>query len=220
VSAGRSVRRGLFVSFEGGEGSGKSTQLRLLAEAMRAEGRDVVATREPGGSPGAEAVRALLLDDRAPLVPMAELLLFAAARADHVQSVIAPALARRAIVLCDRFSDSTRAYQGGRPGIDDAAIETLRALAVGGTMPDVTLIFDVPADVGLRRAGARRGAGTGADRFEARDLRFHEGVRKRFLAIAAAEPERCRVIAADRPVETIAAEVRTLVAPLLARTAE
>ena len=166
--------RGAFITLEGGEGAGKSTQVRMLAESLRLRGRECVTTREPGGSPGAEALRNILLSGAvAPLGPMAEAMLFAAARIDHLDHTIRPALERGAFVICDRFADSTRAYQGALGNIDPARIRALEEVTVGDTRPNLTLILDLPATTGLARAGARRGAEK-ADRFESQNLAFHE----------------------------------------------
>ena len=199
--------RGRFVTFEGGEGAGKSTQVRLLAERLQMRGIECLTTREPGGSAGAEAIRDVILSGAvAPLGPMAEALMFAAARVDHLDHLIRPALRRGAWVICDRFADSTRAYQGAQGDIDPSLIKTLEDVTVGETRPDLTLILDLPADVGLARAKARRGAAA-ADRFESEGLAFHEGLRRAFLKIAQAEPARCHVIDADGPTHRVADEI-------------
>lgn len=203
---------GRFITFEGGEGVGKSIQLALLAEYLRACDHDVVSTREPGGTPKAENFRQVLLSGRiAPLGPLAEAALFAAARIDHVERLIAPALARGAWVLCDRFVDSTRAYQGARGGVDPRQIALLERAAVGVTRPDLTIILDLPPREGLARAARRRPAGESADRFEAEGADFHEGLRRAFLDIAAREPARCCVVDASMPVEETARAIRQLV---------
>lgn len=198
------VADGVFITFEGGEGAGKSTQIDRLAKKLRAKKYDVVVTREPGGSPGAEAVRHVLLSGAAePFGPKMEALLFAAARSDHVEQVIRPALNRGAIVLCDRFMDSSRAYQGVTGGIDADFMSVLESVAVNGTMPDLTLILDIDPAEGLARAAARRGEHAVVDRFEKETLEIHQRRREAFLAIAAAEPERCVVIDAAASVEII-----------------
>ncbi len=205
---------GSFITFEGGEGAGKSTQVQRLSERLRARGLDVVVTREPGGSPRAERIRASLLagEGRA-YGPLAEAVMFSAARADHVETVIRPALASGAVVVCDRFSDSTRAYQGSRGGVAPDLLQALERIVVGETRPDLTLVLDVPAEVGLGRAAARRGGpARPADRFESEDAAFHARLREAFLAIARAEPERCRVIDATRDPEVVAHEVWSVVA--------
>lgn len=187
------MARGLFITFEGGEGAGKSTQIKRLAEKLRRKGYDTLVTREPGGSPGAEALRHVILSGAAePFGPRMEALLFAAARSDHVEQVIRPAIERGAVVLCDRFVDSSRVYQGAAAE-DRAFVGVLERVAVNGLMPDMTLIFDIDAEIGLKRAAARRGAGE-ADRFEKETLEIHQRRRAAYLAIAAAEPDRCLVI--------------------------
>lgn len=199
------MKRGRFITFEGGEGGGKSTQLRRLAERLGDAGHDVIATREPGGSPGAEAIRALLVQGEADRwSPVTETLLMYAARRDHIERVIAPALARGAWVLCDRYADSTRAYQGAGGGTDPALIAALEAHVLAGVTPDLTLILDLPPEVGLARAAARPGAET---RFESKGLAFHTKLREGFLGIAAAEPDRCEVIDATAPLEAVEAAV-------------
>lgn len=198
--------RGRFITLEGGEGVGKSTQIRLLAEALRARGLDVVETREPGGTEGAEAIRALLLGGAADRWnPQTEALLFAAARADHVARVIRPALERGAWVVCDRFIDSNRAYQAGASGLADADIMAAHRIGSGGLMPDRTLLLTLPLDVAAERA-AQRDAGR-ADRFGARGRAFHEAVNTAFLAQAAQEPERIRVIDAADSAEAVSRRI-------------
>ena len=209
--------RGFFITFEGGEGAGKSTQIRRLAERLRAEGREVVETREPGGSPGGEAVRHVLLSGAAePFGPTLEAILFAAARLDHVEQVIRPSIARGAVVLSDRFVDSSRVYQGIIGGLDADFMAALERVTVDGTMPDLTIILDVDPEEGLRRANARRGEGT-ADRFEKETLEIHQRRRKAFLDIAAAEPERCVVVDSTAPVDQVASEIANAVARAMAR---
>lgn len=210
------MRQGRFISFEGGEGAGKSTQVRRLAERLRAKGREVVVTREPGGSPGAEALRTLLVSgsvDR--WSPTTETLILYAARRDHVERVILPALEAGAFVLCDRFFDSTRAYQGAAGGVSKSFIGLLEEAVLEGLVPDLTLVLDLdPAD-GLRRAERR---GEGATRFEEKGGGFHERLRAEFLEIAAREPERCVVLDAGRPVEVLEDAVWSVVEDrLLAR---
>ena len=187
------MARGRFITLEGGEGVGKSTQATRLAEALRARGADVRETREPGGSPGAEAIRALLLDgagDR--WTPRAEALLFAAARADHVARTIRPALEAGKWVLCDRYIDSSLAYQGGADGLGDDAILLLHSVGSEALMPDRTLLLCLPAPEAAQRAGLRDRSG--ADRFGARDADYHERVAAAFESIAVNEPERFRRI--------------------------
>ena len=209
---------GLFVTFEGGEGAGKSTQIRLLAESLKARGLDVVTTREPGGSPGAEAVRHVVLSGAAEdYGTRMEALLFAAARSDHVEELIRPALADGKVVLCDRFMDSSRVYQGVTGNLEPAFIEALERVAINGVVPDCTLILDLPATVGLARARARAGEtdnGT-PDRFEKEELETHEKRREAFLDIAEREPLRCRVIDATRDQAEIAEQILAIVDPLL-----
>jgi dTMP kinase len=198
---------GKFITFEGGEGAGKSTQIARLAERLEAERIPVLFTREPGGTPTAEAIRKMLLSGLArDLGADGEAVLFAAARADHVERVIRPALRTGKWVLCDRFFDSTRVYQGA-DGANPAMLDALDRLAVGRTVPDLTIILDVPAKVGLSRA-ARRHAETGAtaDRFEREELAVHEARRQAYLDIANTDPERCVVVnAAGAEEETAAA---------------
>ncbi|TRL41899.1 dTMP kinase [Rhizobium straminoryzae] len=213
---------GLFVSFEGGEGAGKSTQIRRLGEALKAAGHDVVVTREPGGSAGAEAVRHVILSGAAePFGVRMEAMLFAAARADHVRALIRPALAAGKVVLCDRFIDSSRVYQGITGDLDPVFIERLERVAIDGVKPDLTLILDLPAAEGLARAGRRSAAAAAGqavspDRFEKEEIAVHETRRQAFLAIAAAEPDRCRVLDAARDEATIAEEILQLVEASLA----
>jgi dTMP kinase len=201
-------RVGPFVTFEGGEGAGKSTQIERLARRIAALGREVVTTREPGGSPKAEAIRDFILSGGAQAFgPLAETMLFAAARADHVALTIRPALARGAVVLCDRFADSTRVYQGALGAVGADTLAALEGIACGETRPDLTLIFDLPAELGLARAQTRRLARAEAvDRFEAEDQAFHRNVRKAFLAIAHAEPERCVVVDAAGSADEVEAK--------------
>ncbi len=211
------MSRGVFITFEGGEGAGKSTQLRRLSERLAARGREVVATREPGGSPGAEALRALLVEGAADRwSPMSETLLLYAARADHLERLIQPALARGAVVISDRFADSTRAYQGAAGGVAPGFIDALERAVLGETRPDLTLILDLPAERGLARAAGRGGAEA---RFESKGLGFHQRLRDGFLAVAAAEPDRCVVIDADQPLDAVSAAVAAAVDAVLARSA-
>jgi len=195
--------RGLFITLEGGEGAGKSTLVRALEEGLRADGREVVLTREPGGSPLGERIRALLLQGAFKgNGPAVEAVAFAAARSDHLSKVILPALARGAVVVCDRFFDSTRAYQGYH-GVDAGLLDTLEREAVGPWRPDLTLLLDLDPRIGLARAVARRGTGE-VDRFEGEDMRFHEGVRAAFLGMAAREPGRFHVLDASRAPDEVA----------------
>ncbi|WP_224983194.1 dTMP kinase [Geomonas agri] len=188
---------GFFITFEGVEGCGKTTQMRLLKERLEAAGEKVVATREPGGCPIADQMRAILLDAKnSAITPLAELLLYAAARAQHVQEVIVPALERGETVLCDRFTDATVAYQGHGRELDLDVIRQLNALATGGVQPDLTVLIDCPVQVGLSRALSRIEATTGAreERFELESIRFHERVREGYLSLAQAFPERFVVV--------------------------
>ncbi|MGB3875637.1 dTMP kinase [Shinella zoogloeoides] len=212
-----SAAPGLFVTFEGGEGAGKSTQIRLLANALRERGLTVLMTREPGGSKGAEAVRHVLLSGAAePYGIRMEAILFAAARSDHVEQVIRPALAAGTVVLCDRFMDSSRVYQGITGNLEQSFVETLERVAINGVVPDCTIIFDLPASIGLERARKRAtGPEEQPDRFEKEELETHEKRREAFLDIAEREPLRCRVVDATKAQETIAAEVLAIVEPLL-----
>ena len=203
------MSRGRFITFEGGEGAGKSTQARRLAAALRAQGLEVVETREPGGSPGAEAIRALLVRGEAERwTPTADALLMYAARSDHLDRVIRPALARGAWVVCDRFADSTRAYQGVGGGVDAGLVQALEAGVVAGDWPDLTLVFDLPVAAGLARADDRGGAEA---RFEAKGAAFHEKLRQAFLDIAAREPGRCVVIDAAQSIDAVETAVREAV---------
>ena len=196
----RAPAQGRFITLEGGEGAGKSVQARRLAARLREAGLSVVLTREPGGSPGAEALREVILSGGAARYgAIGEAILFSAARIDHIDATIAPALGRGEWVVSDRFLDSTRAYQGAAGQLDPDLVATLERVAVGACRPDLTLVLDLPAAEGLARAAARRGE-AGADRFEGEGLAFHETLRRAFLAIVEAEPERCALIDA-RPGE-------------------
>ncbi|WP_066819789.1 dTMP kinase [Sphingomonas mali] len=208
------MARGKFLSIEGGEGAGKSTQVRRLADELRARGLDVIVTREPGGSEGGEAIRDLLMQGEVKRWSShTEALLFAAARADHVEKVIQPALGIGTWVISDRFIDSSRAYQGVAGGIDDAAVLALHAFGSRGLLPDRTLVLEVSPEIGAERAAARDGAA--ADRFAARERAFHDDVAAAFRRFAAAEPDRVRLIDAGGDVETVAASVIEAVADLL-----
>jgi dTMP kinase len=203
---------GRFITLEGGEGVGKSTQMRRLAEALRARGHEVVETREPGGSPGAEAIRRLLLEGEAERwTPEAEALLFAAARADHVARTIRPALERGAWVLCDRFLDSSIAYQGAAGKVGEDAIRTLHEIGSHGFLPDRILLLELPAGVAADRLG-RRG---GADRMEAKGEAYHDRVVSAFRALAEAEPERYRRIDASGSTEEVTARLLAALGDLL-----
>jgi dTMP kinase len=207
---------GKFITFEGGEGSGKSTQAQRLAALVDAAGIEVVLTREPGGTPFAEQVRNLILSgSTAKHGATAEALLFFAARADHVETLIRPALAAGKWVICDRFTDSTRVYQGAAGSVSPDAIESLNRIAAGATQPDLTLLLDIDAAVGLARATERRqtsGKGaTGVDPYEQRSLAFHERLRQGYLAVAKADPDRCRVIDAGGTPEAVEGRIREAV---------
>jgi len=196
---------GRFITFEGGEGAGKTTQVRRLAERLRTLGREVVVTREPGGSPGAEAMRHILLQGVAkPLGTEAEAMLFAAARDDHLVTTIRPALARGAWVLCDRFIDSTRVYQGALGNVDPRLIRKLEQVVVGDDMPDLTFILDVAPEIGLARVHER---GEEANRFEAEDLQFHQSLRAAYREIAEREPDRCVLIDATDNRDLVAVQI-------------
>jgi dTMP kinase len=203
-------RAGRFITFEGGEGAGKSSQIARLADWLRGRGMDVLATREPGGAPGAEMIRKLLVEGPPERwEPMTEVLLHYAARRDHLARTVWPALDRGAWVLSDRFADSTVVYQGYAQGIATDNIAKLHALVVGDFSPDLTLVLDVPVEAGLARAAARRGA---EGRYETFGPAFHQKVRDGFLAIATAEPQRCVVIDATREIDAVAEAVRQTVA--------
>lgn len=204
------MARGKFITFEGGEGAGKSTQIALLAEALRAAGVAVHTTREPGGSPGAEQIRKLLVTgDGDRWDAMSEALLHFAARRDHTEKVIRPRLAAGDWVLSDRFADSTMAYQGYAQGLGRAAVEMLATLTLGDFAPDLTLILDVPVEAGLARAASRR---DGEDRYERLGPAFHTRLHEAFREIAAREPGRCVLIDAGGDVESVQRTVRTQVA--------
>lgn len=197
---------GLFITFEGGEGSGKSTQIKRLEAALKAQNHDVIVTREPGGSPGAEAIRALLVTgDPDRWDGETEALLHYAARRDHVERVVKPALAEGKVVLCDRFADSTMAYQGYGHDLGPEYIERLHTLTLGSFAPDLTLILDLDLQQGLQRAGSR---GDTEQRYESMDLSFHRRLRDGFLKIAEANPGRCKVIDASGTEDDVSALVQ------------
>jgi dTMP kinase len=199
--------RGKFITFEGGEGSGKSTQIKMLAERLDTAKLRAVVTREPGGSPGAEIIRHVVLSGMGKLLgPEAETLLFAAARDDHVRTLIQPALNQGLWVLCDRFSDSTRAYQGRLGQVAPGVLNAMQRVTIGDLKPDLTIILDIPVEIGLKRAAARRGS-SAPDRFEAEDVRFHQDLREAYKQIAAEDPQRCALIDADADADTVAARV-------------
>jgi dTMP kinase len=198
---------GRFITFEGGEGSGKSTQAGILANRLARAGRKVFATREPGGSPAAELIRETLLSGQVwQFGPFAEALMFAVARADHIENAIGQALLEGKWVVCDRFLDSTRAYQGATAGVPRGIINALERLTVGGLLPDITFVFDIPPEEGLARVAQRR-SGAVPDRFESQELMLHERVRRAFLDIAEEEPDRCVVIDASQPEAMVAEDV-------------
>ena len=200
---------GHFITLEGGEGAGKTTLLTALKARLETSGHEVVLTREPGGTPGAEAIRALLVTGAADRwTALSELCLFFAAREDHLERLIRPALQRGAIVLCDRFSDSTRAYQGQAGGAGREAVEALDALIVGQTQPDLTLILDIDPAIGLKRAAAQRGT---EDRFEGKAFAFHTALRAAYLELAERFPERCGVLDASVTPDVLAEAAWTLV---------
>ena len=204
-------RRGRFITFEGGEGAGKSTQARRLAAHLEQAGVRAIVTREPGGSPQAEKIREFILSGRAaPLGAAGEALLFGAARIDHIDRLIAPALASGSWVVCDRFADSTRAYQGAAGKAPTAMISALEKIVVGGTKPDLTILMDLPPEVGLLRARKRAGGAVG-DRFENEDIAFHEALRRAFLEIALREPARVKIVDASASEDEIADHVWALV---------
>ena len=206
------MAKGLFITFEGGEGAGKSTQVRRLCARLREAGREVVETREPGGSPGAEALRVLVVTGaRDRWSALSEMLIMNAARADHLERTIRPALARSAVVVSDRFADSTRAYQGAGGGVELGFVERVEEGVVGETRPDLTLILDLPVEAGLARAAARGGD----DRFEQKGREFHQRLRDAFLAIAEGAPERCVVLDGGLAIDPLAAEVWAAVEPRL-----
>jgi len=200
---------GRFITFEGGEGAGKSTQLKLLAEALRGRGLDVLQTREPGGAPGAEDIRRLLVEgEPGRWDAMTETLLHFAARRDHLARTVWAALEQGKWVLCDRFADSTTAYQGCGHGLEAKVIDDLYALAVGDFRPDLTIILDQPVEEGLRRAAARNGHSGGAeDRYERMGLDFHRRLRQGFLDIAAANPLRCAIVSAEGSMEDVQSRI-------------
>jgi dTMP kinase len=199
-------RRGCFITLEGGEGAGKTTQVGHILQNLRQAGVEAIGTREPGGSPGAEILRKVLLSGAVKgLGPAAEAILFSAARIDHIDKTIAPALAAGLFVVSDRFSDSTRAYQGALGQVDPAFLRALERVTLGDLRPDLTLILDVSTEVACARAAARRqAAGESLDRFEREDIRFHQSVRAAFLAIAAADSHRCVVIDDSRSEAEVA----------------
>jgi dTMP kinase len=213
------VEQGKFITLEGGEGVGKTTQAERLAEKLRRAGLNILQTREPGGTPRAEAIRDVLLSGKAKRFgALGEAVLFYAARESHLELSIRPALARGTWVLCDRFSDSTRAYQGAAGGLPLSVIETLDSAVVGSTRPDLTIVFDIPPELGLRRAAARkreREGGVSAeshlDRFEAMNIAFHRSLREEFIAIARADSERCVLVDASEDAQRVEDKVWSIV---------
>jgi dTMP kinase len=203
----RRSSRGRFITFEGGEGSGKSTQIRRLAERLNAAKTRTIVTREPGGSPGAEIIRHLLLSGMGKLLgPDAETLLFAAARDDHVRSVILPALSQGTWVLCDRFFDSTRVYQGRLGQVPSGLVSALQRVTIGDLKPDLTFILDVPVEVGLKRAAERRGSAA-PDRFESEDVQFHQDLRAAYKQLAVEDPQRCVLIDANADADAVSERI-------------
>lgn len=209
------MARGFFITFEGGDGSGKSTQIAKLADRLSRTGFEVLSTREPGGSPGAEAIRNVLLSGAAePFGPSMEAILFAAARSDHVEQVIRPAIEDGAIVLSDRFMDSSRVYQGATSDTDSSFMSALERITVNGMYPDLTIILDIDPQEGLFRAAERRG-GDVPDRFEKETIEIHQRRRQAFLDIAKAEPERCVIVNASGNSDDIALEIEQIISKRL-----
>ena len=202
--------RGRLITFEGGEGVGKSTQLRLLAEKLRSDGIKVLETREPGGSSGGEAIRNVLLDPslKENWTPMSEALMHFAARADHMARVVEPALASGKWVLCDRFTDSTMAYQGIAQGLGTSVIEQLSALTLKGRKPDLTIVLDLDPEVGQRRVAER---GEQASRYDMMEIAFHRRLREAFLMIVRSDPARCVVVESGHPVDLVADQISAIV---------
>ena len=213
---------GVFITFEGGEGVGKSTQIRLLANRLHRLGRRVTVSREPGGTRGAEAIRHVVLDQAAleSFGPAIEAIMFAAARSDHVEQVIRPALARGDAVLVDRFMDSTRVYQGMSGNLDQDFITSLERVAINATTPDLTVILDLDPEIGLARAMSRRGTDAPVDRFEKETLEVHRARREAFLRIAANEPQRCKLIDAGGEPHAVAEAIWRHVAPFIEPNAD
>ena len=211
------MKRGWFITFEGPEGAGKSSQIQLLGEALAASGHEVVITREPGGTPLAEAIRDVVKGHQGAeaVHPVTELLLMEAARSQHVSQVVIPALEAGKIVLCDRFYDSTTAYQGGGRGLDMDMVVGLNRFASQGVVPDLTLLLDLAPERGFERTGRRVETQGEYDRFELEKLDFHRRVRKIFLGLAEQEPQRVKIIDADREQAAVQADVRKLVDELI-----
>jgi dTMP kinase len=206
------VTEGRFITFEGGDGAGKSTQAQLLDAWLTEHGRRVVRTREPGGTDLGVRIREMVLHDRGHIAPRAEALLYAADRAHHIETLVRPALSEGAVVVQDRYIDSSVAYQGGARGLGAEDIRGLSDWATGGLVPDLTVLLDLDVAVGRARVAAARGP---YDRLEAEAQAFHEAVRRSFLAMAEAEPERFLVVDATQPTDVIAAEIRRAVSPLV-----
>jgi dTMP kinase len=204
----RGVRKGIFITFEGPEGSGKSTHLKLLASYLRRNGRRVTLTREPGGTPLAKTLRHLLLQTSRKITPLAELFLYEADRAHHVETCVQPALKRGEIVLCDRYTDSTLAYQGDGRGLPKHSVEALNRIASRAVDPQLTLLLDVPVEQGLRQAHAKKGR---HDRLEHAGLAFHRRVRKGFMTLAKRFPRRIRVVSQEKKIETTQQKIRSIV---------
>jgi dTMP kinase len=211
-----SNQSGRFITFEGGEGAGKSTQVKRLAERLRLRGLEVIETREPGGSPGAEALRHVILRGAVAktFTPETEAVLFAAARADHVDTLIRPALERGAWVICDRFHDSTRIYQGVLGSVDPSFITALERVTVGDVWPDLTIVLDVPVEVGLARVTER---GETPDRFEGEDVEYHARLRAAYRALADHDPQRCVLVDASASPDAVAVRVWMVVSERLLR---
>ena len=204
-----SAQRGVFITFEGGEGTGKTTQVKRLSRWLKERGHDPVVTREPGGTPEADHIRKLLVEgDPGRWPPLAETLLFYAARDEHLERLIRPSLAHGRWVVCDRFMDSTMAYQGYARGLGRELIEMLDSQVIGATRPDLTLVLDLPVQIGLQRAEMRGGT---ERRFELADTGFHQKLREAFLAIAKQEPDRCKVIDASGAPDNVEALIRRVV---------
>jgi len=205
----KSSLRGQFITFEGGEGSGKSTQIKILADRLNAAKLRTIVTREPGGSPGAEIIRHLVLSGMGKLLGAdAETLLFAAARDDHVHAVIKPALEQGIWVLCDRFADSTRVYQGRLGEVLPGVLNAMERVTIGDLKPDLTVVLDIPVDIGMQRAAVRRG-NAAPDRFESENVAFHQKLRDGYRDIARDNPERCVLIDANKDANTVAANIWT-----------
>ncbi len=207
------MSKGRFITFEGGEGTGKSTQVTLLANALRSSGLDVVTTREPGGAPGAEEIRSLLVNGAVNRwTPISETLLNYAARAEHLDKTVYPAIERGQWVISDRFADSTMAYQGAGHGVERETLNKLYSAVLGDFKPDLTVIFDLDLETGLKRAGSR---GEGEDRYERMGHDFHERLRKGFLEISREEPDRCAVVDASGSIDQVSAAIRSIVSSRL-----